>query len=155
MKLPLTGGCQCGLLRYEVDAEPMSLYACHCTECQRQSGSAFGMSMLIPREALRFVKGTPRRYERTADSGRVIEGDFCEACGVRPVHYPRANPKAAILKPGTLDDTSWLHPIGHIWTRSAQRWVPIPTDSVIYEGHPGDLAPLIEAWRRYRASVTI
>ena len=56
----------------------------------------------------------------------MIDGDFCESCGVRPVHYPKANETVAILKPGTLDDTSWLHPVGHIWTRSAQAWVPIP-----------------------------
>jgi len=153
MKLPLTGGCQCGQLRYEISVEPLSVYACHCTECQRQSGSAFGMSVLIPREAFRFVKGTPVRYERTADSGRVIEGDFCEACGVRPVHYPRANPKVAILKPGTLDDTSWLHPVGHIWTNSAQAWVEIPRDGVIHEAHPSELDSMIEAWRLYRASL--
>jgi hypothetical protein len=53
------------------------------------------------------------------------------------------------VKPGTLDDTSWLHPIGHIWTRSAQPWVPIPQDSVIFESHP-DVNGLIEAWRKYR-----
>jgi hypothetical protein len=67
------------------------------------------------------------------------------------VHHPRANDKVSILKPGTLDDTSWLHPVGHIWTKSAQSWVPIPKDSIIHEGHPSDLAPLIQAWQRFRA----
>lgn len=153
MKIPLTGGCQCGQLRYEVNAEPLSVYVCHCTECQRQSGAAFGMSVLVPRAAFRFVKGDPRRYSRTADSGRVIDGDFCDNCGVRPVHYPRANDTVAILKPGTLDDTSWLHPVGHIWTNSAQAWMPIAKDSVIHEGHPSDLTSLIEAWQRYRQTI--
>ena len=153
MKLPLTGGCQCGQLRYEISAEPLSVYACHCTECQRQSGSAFGMSVLIPRESFRFVSRTPTRYERKADSGRVIEGDFCATCGVRPIHYPRSNPKVAILKPGTLDDTSWLHPVGHIWTKSAQPWISIPTDTVLHEAHPTELDSMIEAWRAYRASL--
>jgi hypothetical protein len=153
MKLPLTGGCQCGQLRYEVNAEPLSVYVCHCTECQRQSGSAFGMSVLLPRAAFRFVKGHAQRYSRTADSGRVIDGDFCETCGVRPVHYPRANEAVAILKPGTLDDTGWLHPVGHIWTRSAQKWVSIPADCVIHEGHPSELNSLIEAWQRYRQTI--
>jgi hypothetical protein len=153
MKLPLTGGCQCGQLRYEVNAEPLSVYVCHCTECQRQSGSAFGMSVLLSRAAFRFVKGHAQRYSRTADSGRIIDGDFCETCGVRPVHYPKANEAVAILKPGTLDDTSWLHPVGHIWTRSAQQWVSIPAGSVIHEGHPSELNSLIEAWQRYRQTM--
>ena len=150
MKLPLTGGCQCGQLRYEVRAEPLSVYLCHCTECQRQSGGAFGMSVMVPRAAFVFTTGTPRRWSRAADSGRVIESDMCEVCGVRPVNHPKANDKVSIVKPGTLDDTSWLVPVGHIWTRSAQPWVPIPKDSLIYEGHPPDVTPLIEAWRTWQ-----
>jgi hypothetical protein len=153
MKLPLTGGCQCGALRYEIRAEPLTLYVCHCTECQRQSASAFSMSLMVTRASLVYVKGTPRRWKRTADSGRVIDSDMCETCGVRPVNHPSANDKVSIVKPGTLDDTSWLHPIGHIWTRSAQPWVRIPEDSVIHEVHPSDVSGLIAAWTAYRATM--
>jgi hypothetical protein len=99
MKLPLTGGCQCGALRYEIRAEPLTLYVCHCTECQRQSAAV------------------------------------------------------SIVKPGTLDDTSWLHPVGHIWTNSAQPWVTIPQDTVIHEAHPADVSGLIAAWTNYRATM--
>jgi hypothetical protein len=151
MKLPLTGGCQCGALRYEILAEPLSVYVCHCTECQKQSGSAFAMSAMVPRESLHYVAGRPQSWSRTAESGRVLDGDFCATCGTRLVHHPRANPKVSILKPGTLDDTSWLVPVGHIWTKSAQTWVTIPPDAIAHEGHPNDLAPMIEAWRKHRA----
>lgn len=150
MKLPLTGGCQCGALRYEVSAEPLTVYVCHCTECQRQSGGAFGMSAVVPRQAVAFTAGTPRRWERKADSGNRIAGDFCPTCGVRTVHHPSSNEKVSILKPGTLDDTHWLWPVAHIWTASAQRWVQIPPDTIRHAGHPGDLTPMIEAWRRRR-----
>ncbi len=105
MKLPLTGGCQCGALRFEIRAEPLTVYVCHCTECQRQSGSAFGMSVMVPRASLVYTTGAPRRWKRTADSGRAIESDMCETCGVRPVNHPTANDKVSIVKPGTLDDT--------------------------------------------------
>ena len=54
MPEPYTGGCQCGQVRYELSGEPIRLIACHCTECQRQSGSAFGMSMLIKKEDLKL-----------------------------------------------------------------------------------------------------
>lgn len=147
MQLPLTGGCQCGGLRYEVRAEPLSVYVCHCTECQRQSGSAFAMSAVVPRPALVYLSGRPKRCSRKADSGNTIDGDFCPDCGVRLAHYPSANDKVAILKPGTLDDTRWLVPVGHIWTRSAQAWVTIPDDTVRFAGHP-DVARLIDAWQR-------
>jgi hypothetical protein len=151
MKLPLCGGCQCGGLRYEVRAEPLSVYVCHCTECQRQSGSAFGMSVIVPRPALAIIAGESRRWSRTSERGNVLDGDFCPICGTRIVHYPRINEAVAILKPGTLDDRNWLTPIGHIWTRSAQPWVPIPDDTLNFETHP-DVAQLIEAWRSRRAS---
>ena len=153
MKLPLTGGCQCGALRYEIRAEPLSVYVCHCTECQRQSASAFSMSVMVPRSSLVYIQGAPRRWDRVADSGRIIASDMCETCGVRPVNHPLANDKVSILKPGTLDDTSWLHPVGHIWTGSAQPWVPIPDDAVIHEGHPSDVNALIAAWSAYRGTM--
>lgn len=148
MKLPLNGGCLCGHLRYEVNAEPLSVYVCHCTECQRQSGSAFGMSAIVPRSAF-SITGKPQRWSRTTERGNVLDGDSCPVCGTRIVHYPRVNEAVAILKPGTLDDTRWLVPVGHIWTRSAQPWVSIPADAVNFETQP-DVGRLIEAWQARR-----
>jgi len=55
MRLPLTGGCQCGTVRYQITAAPLAVYVCHCTECQRQSGSAFALSLAVPRDALAVV----------------------------------------------------------------------------------------------------
>jgi hypothetical protein len=146
MRLPLTGGCQCGAVRYEIKAEPLTLYACHCTECQRQSGSAFALSLAVSRDAV-VVRGTPATWRRELESGRVIWCLFCGGCGTRLLHNPERNPRASIVKPGTLDDTKWLKPVGHIWTRSAQSWVDIPRDTVNYEGQPPDLSRLIEAWQ--------
>ncbi len=146
MKLPLCGGCQCGELRYEIRAEPLSVYVCHCTECQRQSGSAFGMSVIVPRPAMVFTSGAPKRWARTTERGTTIEGESCATCGVRVVHHPSANDTISVLKPGTLDDTRWLVPVGHIWTGSAQPWVSIPKDGVNFEGHP-EVPRLIEAWQ--------
>jgi hypothetical protein len=147
MRLPLTGGCQCGRVRYEINAKPLSAYVCHCTECQRQSGSAFGLSLAVPRDAVVIVSGTPATWRRVLESGRIISCLFCSDCGVRLLHNPERNPRASIVKPGTLDDTTWLKPVGHIWTRSAQPWVQIPQDTVNYEGQPADLSRLIEAWQ--------
>jgi hypothetical protein len=58
VKLPLTGGCQCGAVRYEIAAAPLAVYACHCTDCQRQSGGDFALSLIAPRESVRITKGT-------------------------------------------------------------------------------------------------
>ncbi len=146
MKLPLTGACQCRAVRYSCAAAPASIYACHCTECQRQSGSAFGTSMLVPREAFLITQGSPRTWVRTSDSGRKVDCAFCPDCGTRLVHLPQHSPGMAIVRPGTLDDTSWIRLAGHIWTASRQPWFEVPAGSVSYEQQPPDFAKLIEAY---------
>ena len=57
---PLCGGCQCGAIRYELSHGPLQLYVCHCTECRKQSASAFGISFIVPQTALRLTQGEPR-----------------------------------------------------------------------------------------------
>jgi len=147
MELPLSGACQCRRLRYEISAEPLTVYACHCTECQRQSGSAFSLSMVVPRESITVVSGKTKEWLRTHDSGRIISCIFCDDCGVRLYHNPRANAAITIVKYGTLDNVAELQPVGHIWTRSAQKWFTIPAEAVSYDGQQPDMSRLIAAWK--------
>jgi hypothetical protein len=84
--LPLTGGCQCGVVRYELGEAPGTLYICHCRECRRQSASALGISAIVPRAALRVVCGTPRFWSRATDSGNRLDCAFCPDCGSRLWH---------------------------------------------------------------------
>ena len=126
----LVGGCQCRGVRYRCGASPVSIYACHCTECQRQSGSAFGSSMLVPRDTFSITQGTPKTWVRTSDSGRKVDCLFCPDCGTRIVHLPQHSPSMAIVRAGTLDDTSGIHLAGHIWTRSRQPWFRVPEGAV-------------------------
>jgi hypothetical protein len=125
MPPPYAGGCQCGLVRYVLSAEPIRLVACHCSECQRQSGSAFGMSMLVKEDSL-TVTGQTKQFTRVADSGNENTGVFCPECGVRIYQIPRYVQGMLALKPGTLDNTSWLRPSYFVWMKSAQGWVPVP-----------------------------
>ena len=121
MKLPQNGGCQCGALRYEVTQAPSMVYACHCTDCQRVTSSAFSMAIVLPADAFRLVAGEPRVMKRTTDSGRVSTRWVCPECGSWISHGPR--PGIRNVRAGTLDDTSWLRPTAHFWTRSKQPWV--------------------------------
>jgi len=145
MKLPLTGGCQCGAVRYEIDAEPLTVIACHCTECQRQSASAFGMTVPVPRAALRIVKGEPAHWSRLAENGNTLGAVFCPTCGVRLYHEP-ANGKFLNVKAGTLDDRSWARPVGHIWTDYAQPWVKEQLTGVIYPRQQPNMDAFVAAW---------
>jgi hypothetical protein len=124
---PYTGGCQCGSVRYAVTMEPIRLVACHCKECQRQSGSAFAMSMPVKKDSL-AVTGPTRQFARSADSGNEVTSVFRPECGVRIYHVLKSAPEVASIKPGTLDDTRWLRPELFIWMKSAQGWVSVPDD---------------------------
>ena len=144
--LPVTGGCQCGQVRYRVSEAPLTLYVCHCTECQRQSTAGFSMSMPVPRAGFMITEGQPQTWTRTADSGRTVACAFCPHCGTRVFHAPTRNPAVVNVKPGTLDNTRWLKPVGHLWTRSAQPWVIIPPDVIVFTAQPSDFSPLYTAW---------
>lgn len=145
MKLPLTGGCQCGQLRYRVTKRPLTLYCCHCTECQAQSSSAFGMSLRVPAGGVE-LEGKFGVYLRDAGSPTAIEGVFCTECGTRVVHRGRGADSGSSIKAGSLDDKNWLEPVGHIWAASAQNWVKM--DGLIYDRQPDDnYAALIEAFQ--------
>ena len=71
MKLPQTGGCQCGSIRYEITEAPQLVYTCHCTDCQRLTSSAFSIGVVVSDRAFRLIGVEPRQLQRTADSGRV------------------------------------------------------------------------------------
>lgn len=130
------GGCQCGQLRYSITGEPIAVVACHCGHCQKQSGSAFGMTMVIKKSAFKWLAGQPRKIELTADSGNKKKGEFCGNCGSRIRNENAMLPDSYNLKPGTLDDTSWFEPIAHVWVGTKQPWSNIPEGMPTFEGNP-------------------
>ncbi len=131
------GGCQCGAVRYRIRGEPLALGVCHCTECQRQSGSAFGMSLVVRKEDFELASGELRDFTRTSDSGRPVRCAFCPTCGTRIFHEPRYLEGVLNVKPGTLDDTSGLAPTLQIWTSRKQGWVVLREDVQRFEKQPG------------------
>ena len=141
--LPIEGGCQCGQLRYLLKAEPVMFYLCHCTECQRHTSSAYGESLRCIAADMEFT-GDYRIVERVAESGTRREGWFCPQCGVRVWHGSQGK-STGNIKAGTLDDTSWLIPAGHIWTRSKQAFVSIGADELQWHGQPQDGYAAIKA----------
>ena len=76
---PIPGGCQCGAVRYELTRAPITTAMCFCSDCQLQSGSAFGMSLIVAKEGFRVVKGETGSFTRDTDSGSTTECVFCPA----------------------------------------------------------------------------
>ena len=125
MPAPFSGGCACGAIRYQCTAEPFVSYACHCTACQKRTGSAFGISVQVAAEALRVVRGSPATRVRIADSGNALTTHFCPACGTTVFGENRARPRICTITGGSLDDPRRFPIQAHIWTRSALPWVSL------------------------------
>ncbi|HVH80981.1 MAG TPA: GFA family protein [Stellaceae bacterium] len=140
MKLPLTGGCQCGALRYEISEAPLATYTCHCTDCQRLTSSAFSMAITVRDSAFRLTAGEPRFVQKTVESGRVLTRWLCPDCAawISSSPLPAAAPTETVrrVRAGTLDDTSWLRPTAHFWTRSKQPWVVLPQGGEVFVTQP-------------------
>ena len=130
MQLPQTGGCHCRKLRYEITEAPQMVYTCHCTDCQRITSSAFSIGIVVAESAFRLSGIEPRSIQRMADSGRVSTRLVCPECGSWVCGTPRDGLVRA--RAGTLDDTSWLRPTRHIWTRSKQPWITLPAGDQIF-----------------------
>ena len=103
--MPVAGGCQCGFVRYELTGTPLPIVICHCKECQKQTSSAFGMTLPAFRRDFKLLSGTLKEWRRLADSGREVVCYFCPDCGTRLYHSSSLGPDYLHLKPGTLDDT--------------------------------------------------
>jgi len=142
--LPWAGGCQCSAVRYVLNAPPLTLYACHCKECQRQSSSAFALSMRVPAAAVEMT-GRIKTCQRRDPSSPPVTGVFCPECGTRLMHR-REGRDTVNIKAGTLDDTRWIVPVGHLWTRSTQAGFAPLAGPLAYDGQPEDYDALIAAW---------
>jgi hypothetical protein len=135
---PITGRCLCGNVSYSVAAQPVVQAACHCTDCQRQSGSPFSVVVAVPRDALQVEGTTLASFSTTGeDHGGETERSFCSACGSPVFSIAAVAPDMAFVKAGTLDDSSWVEPAIEAWTRSAQPWSPRFEHAAQLERGPG------------------
>jgi hypothetical protein len=121
----IEGGCLCGAVRYKSDKPALGQAVCHCTHCQRQSGSAFSVLLAVRASALTLV-GQPALYEDQGDSGARVHRYFCARCGSPIYTALPASPKVVFIKAGTLDDTSAMAPQTHVWCDSAWPWTVFP-----------------------------
>jgi hypothetical protein len=121
----ISGRCMCGGVSYSSEAEPVVQVVCHCTDCQRQTGSPFTVVVGVPRAALTVEGDTLASFATTGeDHGGETERTFCSVCGSPVFSIAAVAPELALIKAGSLDDASWLEPAVEVWTTSAQPWSP-------------------------------
>jgi hypothetical protein len=145
--LPLTGGCPCEAIRFAVSAMPLLILACHCRECQRWSGSAFGLSMPVRRDSFSLTCGAAKPWRHTGASGFESTYWFCADCGGHIFGQRSDRPDVVTIRAGTLDDTSWVRPVAHINLESAQGWERIPNNAECFQTMPNAFGALAKRWQ--------
>ena len=128
MRSPREGGCSCGGVRYRLASDPLFIHCCHCLNCQRQTGSAFVINLLIEADRVELVSGEPVPVEVPRDDGSNQRIFRCPDCQIA-VFSEYGGPAIRFVRGGTLDDPSSVAPEVHIYTRSKLPWITLP-DSV-------------------------
>ena len=131
-----TGGCLCGAVRYAVSAPITTLRVCHCTHCQKNTGTGASVNAVVAGTDFAVTQGTPKRFVIRADSGRTLHRYFCGDCGSPLYAHRETGTERIVVKAGTLDDSSGLKITTHIWTKSARPWSHIDPDTEQLPGNP-------------------
>jgi hypothetical protein len=118
----IKGGCLCDAVRYRANADPALVGVCHCRDCQKFTGSAFGFLVGLPRAAFE-IEGVLKTFTKPADSGRPIVRRFCPECGSSIVEEPGSRPDLVIINGGTLDDPTSVTPAIEIYCDRELPWV--------------------------------
>jgi hypothetical protein len=132
MSAPIEGGCSCGAVRYRLASEPLFTHCCHCVNCQRQTGSAFVINLLIETDRVELLAGEPHPVEVPRDDGSTQTIFRCPACQVA-VYSQYGHPGVRFVRGGTLDDPSRFEPDVHIFTRSKVDWVTLPVSTPAFD----------------------
>ena len=121
MPKKLSGGCACGAIRYECDADPIIMMNCHCRDCQKASGSGYAAIVVVPKAAVK-IRGEPRYHKVIGQSGKATERGFCTNCGSPMTVTSERRPDVLGLQAGSLDDPSTYQPMMDVFTSSSQPW---------------------------------
>jgi len=119
------GGCACGEVRYRLTSDPLFVHCCHCLNCQRQTGSAFVINLLIETDRVELLAGDPQVVSVPRSGGKKQKVWRCPSCQVA-VFSQYTSPRVRFVRGGTLDDPSSVQPDVHIFTRSKLPWVVLP-----------------------------
>ena len=130
------GRCTCGAVRYRLKAKPLIVHCCHCTWCQRESGSAFAVNAVIEAWQVKLQHGQPVQATLPSASGKGQVFWRCADCGVTLwSNYPQAGPRIHFIRVGTLEEPARVLPDIHIYTRSRLPWVRLPEGALAVDAY--------------------
>ena len=122
-----TAHCSCGVLRVEVSADPDAVVACHCGECQRRTGSVFGVGAYFKKEDVR-AEGPSKIYVRDGQEGRKLRMHFCPTCGTTVFWEADLRPDNIGVAVGAFRDSNFPRPTRSVWEESKHGWVAFAHD---------------------------
>ncbi len=121
--MKIDGHCHCGRIAFEAEVDPETVGICHCTDCQTLTGSAFRANIPARAEQFRLLRGEPRVYFKTADSGARRAHAFCPDCGTPIYSAAPEDPPSYSLRVGTIRQRTAFKPRRQTWCQSALPWV--------------------------------
>lgn len=132
----VAGSCRCGAVRYTIAVEQLdAIYCCHCTDCQRWSGSAFSEQAIIPDGTI-SAEGPVIEFTVSTPSGAQSLQRACGVCHGRLWNTNSSRPGIATVRAGTLDHNRELEPLLHIWVKSKQPWLTLPEGVPAFDETP-------------------
>lgn len=135
-----TGGCLCGQVRFEFNAEPMAMRLCWCRDCQYFAAGNATVNVVFPSESLKILQGELRDYQSVAESGNRMHRRFCPSCGTPVFSGAESRPHLVIVRNGALDDVELLAPSATIWAESAPAWAVIDDTLPMHPRQPPPFA---------------
>jgi len=130
-----TGSCLCGAVTYSFEGAPKTTAICHCTDCQKSTGSPFATLMLVSKKKIQ-QDGEVITYAMTAESGGTNTRACCSTCGSLISEESSGMPGSKLISVGTLDDYSWVQPQFHCWVSSKQDWLTLSDELPKFEKGP-------------------
>jgi hypothetical protein len=123
----MDGHCACRAVRFRLTRRPIFVHGCHCTWCQRETGTAFAQNAMIEAAHVELLAGEPELVLTPSASGKGQKIMRCPSCRVAVwSHYPGAGDKVCFVRVGTLAEPGRLPPDIHIFTSTKQPWVVLP-----------------------------
>jgi len=120
------GKCSCGEIQYELMESPMFVHCCHCSWCQRETGSAFAINALIESNQVKVIKGYPEKVHTPSNSDIGQDVSRCPSCKTALwSNYGAAKETISFIRVGTLNNPDAYSPDIHIFTSTKQKWVQL------------------------------
>ena len=131
----VTSRCNCGQVTARATGEPLSIVNCHCTECRRATGAAYGTVLYFPVDAVETA-GRTSRHDMLSDQGNDVSRHFCPFCGSQRFVRSGAFPNLVGLRAGTLEDTRHVVPQRNVFTASKIESTPLDPDLPVFPEMP-------------------